>query len=388
MYRLTQESFVNLLEFRHDPCLTFYLPLQHDDQASRQRTVTAIMKNQVRQASETLLQRGIRQAQIDQMTQPLKDLFDSAWFTKPLPSGLAVFISEDLFQLIHLPRTIPESVTISSRFHVRPLLSFLNDSGTYYLLSLNLGSLALHKADQDQLLPVALPDMPKSLQSVIDSYSVESNLQRHSSSSKGSTRANSSIMHGYDNAKDSEKDRITEYFRKIDDVLNKNLAAENRPLVLACVDYLYPLYKSISRYPRLMDQHITGSPDTLGADRLASEGWSIVAPEFDAGQQKAWAQCQQKMGSSQVRTHARSVVTAAEQGQVESLFLLPELPNSNPASTPADTTAPPLESGRSETNNLLDIAILQVLRHHGKVYLIDRENLPADADCLAVLRYV
>lgn len=387
MYRLTQDSFVNLLEFRHDPCLTFYLPIQPADQASRQHMVTATIKNQIREASDILLERGIRQSQIDLMTKPLKDLFDSSWFTKPLPSGLAVFISEDLFQIIQLPRIVSESVTVSNRFHVRPLLSFQNDSGTYYLLALSLRSLTLYKADYDQLMPVAMPDLPESLQTIIDSYSMESNLQRHSSSSKGSNRANSSIQHGYENAKDSEKDRIIEYFRSIDDVLNKHLAADIKPLVLVCVDYLYPLYQSISRYPRLLEQHVSGSPDTLGAERLASEGWQIAAPEFVTGQQKAWAKCEQKMGTPQVRTNARSIVKAAVQGQIEALFLLPESP---PAVSPvlsSDADEQIIEPGRSEIDDLLDIAILQVLRHNGKVYLLDPADLPDNADCLALLRY-
>lgn len=385
MNTLTQEEFQQLMEVRHPECLSIYLPLPQAGQDPR-HTAT-LLKNLMRRAAESLQKKDLRQAEIDRILQPLDALLQPSWYSRPHSEGMALFLHDGQIKMVQLPVAVVESVTVANRFRVRPLLSFLNQNGSYYLLALNLNSVHLYTADRYQLNEIMVEDMPASLQTIVASYDMEGNLQRHSSSSKGSTSNNSSVIHGYTSAKDSEKTRMEEFFRQVDAAIIRKLPADDKPILLACVDYLFPLYQSVSKSTRLIDGHVSGSPDTLGVERLLSEGWQMVGPRFDAGKSKSWQKYLDKMGSDQVLTNIRQVMTAAAHGRVDILFLVPDRHIPGQYDKETGLINPIIGSISPDHEDLLDLATIQVLGHHGKVFFLDPADLPEKADCLAVLRY-
>jgi hypothetical protein len=188
--------------------------------------------------------------------------------------------------------------------------------------------------------------------------------------------------------KDSEKTRIDEYFRQIDVSLKKALADDPSPVVLACVDYLYPLFKNVSRHSGLMDSHISGSPDSIQRESLLKSGWSIVRPVFEHEKTLALQTCQNLMGTPRVIEDIRQILPAALQRQIDSLFLQKDAqawgkldPDSGRVVL-AEVQLPAF--GEEE---LLDQAAMQTLQSGGQVFILEPGEMPDQADCLAILRY-
>jgi hypothetical protein len=87
------------------------------------------------------------------------------------------------------------------------------------------------------------------------------------------------MFHGHGVGKDDAKDNILRFFHLLDQGLYALLGKESAPLVLAGVDYLFPIYREANSYPHLMERGIAGNPEGLKGEELHEQGWRIVEPE-------------------------------------------------------------------------------------------------------------
>ncbi len=390
MNLFTRDQLTELQSVRLFPSLSFYLPVQKEGADTRQGPIR--LRKMVKASEEALHNKGVRTPIIEQIIKPVQALYDDALFWEHQEATLALFFNENGLRVYLLPIQVPESVTISDRFSVRPLLRMIDHDGHYHMLWLSLGDARLYHCTRYNIEEVKFSDHLDSLKAVFDTYSVEKQLQHHSGSGKGrdaSGGVGGSVFHGSESMKDSEKDRIDEYFRLVDTHLKKALADDSAPLVLACVDYLYPLFKNVSRDPRLMEKNISGSPDTLKREVILKTGWDIVRPFFLREKTAALKNCTKLMGTPRVIEDIRQVLPAASNRQIDSLFLLENKQSwgrFDPTSgrvTLTDAERQP-EFGEEE---LLDQAAMLVMQHGGQVYVLSADEMPEQADCLAVIRY-
>lgn len=386
MIFFTRDLFNELQKVRQYPSISFYLPVQQEGGDTRQGSIR--LRKMVKATEDALHEKGVRTVTIEKMLQPVRELYDDALFWEHQNACLALFVNEAGLTRYQLPINTDESVTISDRFMLRPMLSLLSQDGHYNLLCLGLSDTRLYRCTRHSMSEIKLDNLPDSLKAVFETYNVEKQLQHHSGSARGRRSAGGSVFHGSESMKDSEKDRIEEYFRLIDDSLRKVLADDRAPLVLACVDYLYPIFKSTAKQPKLMADHISGSPDTLKREDILRQGWEIVRPVFDQAKTAALKTCQNLMGTPRVVEDIRLILPAAQHRQIDSLFLLKNAQawGKSDAHTGrvilADDRLP--EFGEEE---LLDQAAMQTLLHGGQVFVLESEEMPEKTDCLAVLRY-
>lgn len=385
MQLFNRDNLKALMEIRSEPSVSMYLPVQRVGADTRQGPVK--LRAQVKLAEEKLKARGWRQPLIEQILKPATELYSDALFWEYQLSGLALFASPTKFMTYRLPIEVSESLTIADRFYTRPLIPLLTHDGPYILLAINLAEVKVFQGSRYQLKPVQLDGMPESLQAIFQTYATEKQMQHHAGSAAGS---GGSVFHGFDNMKDIEKVRIEEYCRQIDAALRQKLGGETLPLVIACVDYLFPIYRQASKYRHIMDRHISGSPDTLGLETLRNQAWGIVSPLYESLREKAWTDSQGLLGTDRVRGNIRQIIIAADNGRVQDLFL-PEngtLPGIyDPAGDKIEKLINPAADELNSAADLYDIAAVSVFMKGGTVYAVRPDQLPEDSDALAVLRY-
>ena len=61
------------------------------------------------------------------------------------------------------------------------------------------------------------------------------------------------MVSGHGGVTDDTKENLLKYFRLIDRGLHDLLKDERAPLVLAGVEYLFPIYREANTYPRLIE---------------------------------------------------------------------------------------------------------------------------------------
>jgi len=317
-------------------------------------------------------------------------LFEDEQFWLHPGNGLALFRSPDMFRTYWLPTSLKEQVVVTDHFYLKPLLPFIVDDERFYILALSQHAVRLLEATHYSVSEVDLPAaVPTSLAQALKYDESENELQYHSSSSgilrgKGGRRA--TIFHGQGVGIDDSKEHILRYFHQINHGLHNLLRGEKAPVVVACVAFLFPLYREANMYPHLLGQVVPGNPDKLSAETFHRQAWPIIEPYFLRGREEAAARYRDYAGTRRASCTAREIVPAAYHGRVERLFIAidQELwgtfhPTTNMVHVHCQA--------RYQDDDLLDIAATQTLLHGGSVYAARQANVPGGGLLTAVFRY-
>jgi hypothetical protein len=156
------------------------------------------------------------------------------------------------------------------------------------------------------------------------------------------------------------------------------LIEPDAPLVLAGVEYLLPVYRSVSRHATILDGEIGGSPDGLRDETLHERGWEIAESFF--GREKDAALLTLASGAAPTEMTVEGVVRAARDGRVAHLFIDPEATVWGSAD---GRVAVQHATRRPGDVDLLDVSVAETWRHGGSVFL----GGPEGSVAAAVLRY-
>lgn len=340
--------------------------------------------NLLREVEDRLLAKGLHSSNVGEILKPAQRLLQESDFWQHQSHGLAVFIAPEEFHSYRLPLPFEELVVISHRFHLKPLLPFFTSDGHFYILALSQNQIRLLGATRHTVDEIDPESMPESMAEALQYERFERQVQSHSAISQG-TAGRSATFHGH-SISDEGKDRILRWFHMIDDELPSLLIGEQSPIVLAGVDYLFPLYTEANTYPHLLDKGISGNPEELGVEELHTRAWALVQSFFMQAQEKAAAQYSQLTGTGQTTADVKEAVLAAHHGRVDVLFVAVGVQvwgNFDPDTNMVHIHQDP-EPGDED---LLDLAAVQSILKGGKVYAVEPEQVPDHALLAAVFRY-
>ena len=105
---------------------------------------------------------------------------------------------------------------------------------------------------------IELESVPKSLDEALQYDELEKQVRFRTGSVSGGTGM--AMVSGHGGVADDTKDNLLKYFRLIDRGLHDLLRDERAPLVLAGVEYLFPIYREANTYPHLIEEGIPGNP--------------------------------------------------------------------------------------------------------------------------------
>ena len=364
-------------------CVSLFMPTHRTGRETKQDLIR--FKNLLREVEERLLAKGLRSPDVREMLKPAQHLLQEPFFWRHQSDGLALFFSLDTFRSYRLPLPFEELVVVSNRFHAKPLLPFFTNEGRFYILALSQNQVRLLEGTRHTVDEVDMESMLPSLAEALPYERFDKQLQIHTGTSSASTGDSAAMFHGQDPS-DEDKGRILRWFHKIDDELPNVLIGGQSPIVLAGVEYLFPLYKEANSYPHLVEEGIPGNPEELRPEELHAQAWPLVQPTFMKAQEKAVARYNQLAGTGQTTTNVQEVVLAAHHGRVDVLFVAIGVqvwgrfdPNTNTVHMGQD-----LEPGDED---LLDLVVIQSMLHGGTVYAVEPEQVPDRAPLAAVFRY-
>jgi hypothetical protein len=281
-------------------------------------------------------------------------------------------------------------VIVSVHFYLKPLLPLLTFDGRFYILALSHNAVRLLACTHDSVSELKLPELVLgSLAEFLRGEERENNLQSHSSASFGTMGKDGrhpAIFHGQGVGTDEAKNDLLRYFQHIDRGLHELLKDETAPLVLAGVEYLFPIYGEANSYPHLLELGIAGNPDKLKAETLLRKAWAVVEPYVLRERQEATAQYRELASTERTSRNTSEIVPAAYYGRVASLFVVRDQEQWG-TFDPATNTLQIHEQAQPGDEDLLDLASTQTLLHGGVVYAAEQTGIPDDAPLSAVFRY-
>lgn len=386
MSQLTRNDLKSLSEPQSGGvCISLYIPFQRTGPEVRQNPIH--LKNVLHEVEEELQARNIRGNEARELLQPAYDLLRNDLYWQERSEGLALFIGRQSFRDYKVPQPFTKAVKVDGSFFIKPLLKLFTDDHIFYLLTLSQNEARFYTGDPTSLTLFDVPGLPSSMSEALkfeEKEDLEARLHIGSRSGPGS---GPTMFHGQGVSTHGDtKDRLLRYFHKIDQALKKKLRADRVPLIVAGVEYLYPIYKETNTYPLLLDGFVQGNPEQLSREELHRQAWEIARHHFDSVRDRAIRQYQDVVARERTSTDIQDILRAAEFGRVEILFVNERdaiLGSYDPATKNAKVQ--PAES--SESIDLTDLATRQTIMNNGTVYLLAPDAMPAPAPIAALFRY-
>ncbi|MBS1601919.1 MAG: hypothetical protein JST42_04575, partial [Bacteroidetes bacterium] len=368
------------------PCVSIYLPTHNAGMEVNDQEDKRSFKAALRKVQQSLIQQKFDASLAGQLLIPGLQLLNDDDFWRNQSSGLAVFLSPGYSVCCQLPRSPGEKIHINTSFLLSPLATMLTDTDYAYLLVLSKHAARIYRADRFTLSRIDVPEMPKGMDDVIhfEEKGGDSLLRSADGGHGGGghTPGTGTNFHGVGSGKPDEKTNIAIYLKEVDKTLRSGLGIGSAPLFLAGVEYLLPIFRSVSGHRNIADQYITGNYDRIDDSTLYQHARPILASYFDKQQQESMTNLLDH--TSRVNSFPQEVIRAAFEGRVAELYVIKgtEVWGRYEPSVSEPVLHEQEEKG---DENLADQALIQTVLHGGKAHVV--ENMPMTGKLAAVMRY-
>lgn len=389
MNHLTREALKSLAEIQDFPCISLYMPIQKAGTEVRQNPIR--FKNLIRKIEEDLENLGLESRDFMPILSKAQDL-DSAEFWESQDSGLAIFMANDFFQYYSLPCDFPELALVGEHFHLSPLVQFVNQNHTFYILCLSQQGAQLLAATPYAVEEVEIEGLSKTLDEALLYDETAKDMQFRISTSKGGTNnaaQQAGTFHGQGSPdQDQHQEAILQYFHYLDGQLHEFLNGKTSPLVLTGVEYLFPLYREANTYQHLVEAGITGNTKISKPEELQVQAWEIVKPIFKQHEENAIARFQEVAGTTPEKASQdlKDIVKSAFYQRVEALFV-PMGQQMWGKFDPENEAVDLHSDAETGDEDLIDFAATHTLINGGMVYALEPDQLPEQSAIAAIYRY-
>ncbi len=378
-----------LLASTGGPHVSVFLPAPQRPMEAKEDAVR--VSNLARDAIARLKENWMPELEGEDFVKPLRDLAEDEGFLADRRHGVAIYLSEACFKIYQLDNSAGPQLWVDRIFHVRPLLSALNEQLAFAVLRLSKKGVSLFTATPSGVSELDLQGLPESFEASLAGTSADRGSQTHSAAnSSGPAGKQAAVFHGQGGIPDAEKAELTDYLHHVDKAVCSALAKRHDWLVLSGVDYETAIYRNLSSYPRITSGSISGNMDHLSPEQLIELATPIATAAI-ANEREAEAEQIRERRHQAVAADPEKVLTAACRGQVKTLFIdqnatlsgsfhpetavLKEL-HDEPTGEPGDPS-----------HDLIELAAVQTLMHGGRVYSVSASEMPVDARMVAALRY-
>lgn len=352
---------------RHDATVSLYLattPLTQHIGEARTRL------GQLLKEAETQLEAaGAAKRTIWPISEQVNDLIDDDGFWEHQANGLALLVTPERLLSFRLPTHLTDTVQVSDRFHLKPLMRAVSVPQAALVLALEENRVRL-VAVSAEMPPreVRLPDMPRDAAEVA-----------------GTANVNSRSASGRIQGSEGQNIRLRQYVRRVDAALRPYLAGREQPLVLAATDPLLSLFRSVSNYPHLSGPAVETSPAQMSETDLAE----ATRPILDALHAERLAGVRSlfeaRENSGRATTDVAGAAHAATMGAVETLMV--DIDRVVPGTIDETGKVDFAETEGAASYGVIDEIAGRVLMSGGTVLGARADDLPGDTGLAAILRF-
>lgn len=352
-----------LIEVRSPACLSVYLPTSPLTQESQHDRL--VFKNQIREGREKLEAAGAGADAIKAIVEALEDIEDDGEFWRYQAHSLAVLATPERILSYRLPHALNARVVAGDRFLVKPLLRAITTPRTAFVLALSQNGVRLVEVTGDlPAVEIQVPGLPADAASAAGKASI---LGREP---KGRIQGS-----------EGQKVRLGMFSRQIDRALRDVLNGSDLPLILAAVQPLDAIYRSINSYPHLVAESIGGNSDETTDAELADASRAILDRLHDQELRKLHELFGQRSNEGRATTDVAHAARAATFGAIGTLLV--DIDDEETGVVNADGS---VELGTG-SHGLVDQIAALALASGARVLGERRADIPGGGSLAAILRY-
>lgn len=389
---LTQEGLRSLAEQQTAPAISVFFPTRRANIESHENSLH--LKSLLGEVNETLSSSGLRPREIDELLEPFQALLDDSSFWMHQLEGVALFRTPDMFRVYRLGFPVTEQATVSDTLKLAPLLRQLPGHDAWHLLCFSKGEIRLLHCtlSRAERVDISGTDFPKSLDEALKFDDLGKPEGHHHEMTGPGARmpaagegSRDRAFHGHGEHGDEEKTQIWRYARLVDQGIGDLLRAGG-PLMLACVDYLAPIYREASHYPNLIDEVVEGNPDGLRDEELLKRARPMIEERAERRLSELLERFGTAMAHDQASTDLKSILEAAEQGRIDTLFLQRDAEKWG-AWDPTGGGLTEHDERQDGDVDLYELATHKTLMSSGAALAIDPDRMPGNGPIAALYRY-
>lgn len=345
------------------------------------------LENLLRRSEADLESRGYDRNEVHAILAPVWSLTDVRLLEEYQDSGLACYVAPEEFHLHRLPYHVSDGVTVGQRPSIKPLLIPRPATDSFYVLALSKNRMRLLHATPSGITVVPLPDAPASIDDLTQTDPTGRQAQRHvAPSTRGG--ASGAMYPGHGGNVYDEKAEVQRYLQAVSSAVERALNRTRDPLVLAGVDYMVAMYRSLNGYAQVIDDHISGSPDHVSDEVLCERGAQVLTAHLSrlATDERDRFEALLQHTPPRASTNLRSILPAAHAGRVARILVAGDRQVWG-RYDPDDETISLHDEPLPGDEDLLDIAAHQTLLHGGEAVAAPEADIPGSNGVAAVFRY-
>ncbi|MEP0132546.1 MAG: hypothetical protein ABJJ25_05950 [Eudoraea sp.] len=371
-HTFTKKTFEQLAAIKDQHCISIYLPMYKKGKEQNEGMGQSNLKSCLKKVHTLLAEYGMHETKINTYLKPIRNLiFDLSLWRNP-SEGLAIFLDrENGIRYYKLPLSFEIKTYVADHFYLIPLLPLFHNNGIYYLLELSRDYIKLYKGSRNNFRELQIKKIiPKQLEEVVG-YDFEQNMLQYRT---GHMMYPAGSFHGQGEGKEDEKKELVSFFRKVNQGVAKIISNKKTPLILACTDELYPIYKKINSYHKLWDTNLSGDPEFKGANQLHKESWGLVQYYFETTMREKLAKFIDKFHTTKTSWQLSEIIPAAVKGKIDTLFVQQK---EDVFGTYNSSKGCLILDSRKEMRNisLLNMAAICTFLQGGNVFFLEKEEM-------------
>lgn len=304
------------------------------------------------------------------ITEYVHDLMDDDDFWERQAHALAVFVTPSRLVTHRFAAQITETVQVSDRFHLKPLLRSVTVPQSGYVLALEEDRVRVFDVTAgERATEVRIPDMPKDAHTAAGTASINA-------------RSASGRIHG----SEGQNLRLRQYARKVDTALRPYLSGRTEPLILAAADPLLSIFRSVNSYVHLTDTAIEESPAKMTEADIKDRAQPLIRALHETLVASACETYAARENEGRATADVAHAARAATFGAVDTLLVDMDADISGTVddATGAVTFA---ENSGATTYDVVDEIAARVLSSGGTVLAVRKGDLPVNGALAAILRF-
>lgn len=383
MQRISPREIQKLAKYKDQTAVSIYMASRGSEFADNR----SYLKQLLSSARDELSQFASFKDKHEALYPAYRLLHDREWW-RFVDAGVAIFSMKDKVFAYHLSEEPDEEIVVSNRFHILPLLKYLNQRGSFYVLALSAKNTRLMHCDGEDMLELSVPNMPRSVTDLtIREDHVLQHREQHSSRPKLRDTLTALREGGKRAIKRQQKDVLeSEYLKQIHNSVHGILSRNHEPLVLAGLQRVTALYRKIDGGPYIYKENIAANPDRLSNLELRDRARLLLGEYFAKSELKAQSQFLRLSVArpDKVVFGLKNVLKSVYQGRVQAIFVNRD---SRQWGKIMQTNVEIHNRRHHGDTDLLDVAASETVKRKGNVFTLEPSDLPTGSNVAAILRY-
>jgi len=360
------------------PCVSMFMPTHRSGRETLQGPVR--LRNLINSAWGELSGAGVDEAVIEAMAAPLQLLADDEDFWQHTAEGLALFSAPGRFEHYRVLTSLTEEVVVGASFRVRPILPSVSRDHSFYVLSLSQNTVDLFEATGSVMTMLDLGDTAPSMSVALELEDPERQLQFHSTGGGGVA------FYGHGAGAELDKTAIQRFLRVVDRGVCERLGDAREPLILACVDYYLPLYRTITAYPNVLDTAVSGNPEHRSPTQLHVDALQLIEARTSGENRPGIERYRHGLDAGMTISAVADIVARAREGRIDTLLVTDVAPVWGRVAADTGTVSTSRPPSIYD-EDLIDRAVFDTLAKGGDVVMTDAATLGTTTGVAATLRF-